>query len=117
MEALDTYDDACLPVPAPASGVVAGDPNQRQRFYVELAPGETTVVSWRELVREAKKGAVSVNSADKTLVPEANNQVASVDSSDKALVQEPNTEVVSSDSPDNYPVVRLYSYFFLLLFL
>ncbi|KAK1393044.1 hypothetical protein POM88_012100 [Heracleum sosnowskyi] len=86
MEALDTYDAARLPVAPPASGVVAGDPKQRQRFYVELAPGATTLVSWKELVREA------------------NNQVVSVDSTDKALVQEDTNQVESPDSSDKYPV-------------
>lgn len=75
MDALDTYDVACLHVAALVSGVVAGNPNQTQRFYVELAPGETTVVSW------------------KALVYEANNEVVSADFSDKALVQKAHSEV------------------------
>lgn len=64
MEALDSYDSARLPVAPPASGIVAGDPNQRQRLYVELAPGETTIVSWKELVQEANNEVVSVDSAE-----------------------------------------------------
>lgn len=98
MEALDSYDTARLPVAARAYGVVSGDSNQRQRFYIELVPGETTIVSWKELVREANNEVVSVKSSDKTLANEANNEVVSVDSSEKVSVQEPNNEVVSPNS-------------------
>ncbi|KAK1393042.1 hypothetical protein POM88_012098 [Heracleum sosnowskyi] len=100
MDSLDTYDAARLPVPAAVSRVVAGDPNQRQRFYVELVPGETTLVSWKELVQEANNEVVSVDSSGKALVQETNIEVVSRDSSDKALVQEAKNEDVSPDSFD-----------------
>ncbi|KAK3211438.1 hypothetical protein Dsin_016144 [Dipteronia sinensis] len=35
------------PAPAPAT--------DRQRFYIELRPGETTIVSWKKLIKEAEK--------------------------------------------------------------
>ncbi|XP_074357213.1 uncharacterized protein LOC141696951 [Apium graveolens] len=103
MEALDTYDNARLPVAAPASRVIAGDPNQRQRFYVELVPGETTVVSWKELVREANNETVSIDSSDKNSVQRDNKEVVAVGSSDKAVVQEPSNALVSADSPEKDP--------------
>lgn len=27
--------------------------SSRQRFYIELKPGETTIVSWKKLIKEA----------------------------------------------------------------
>ncbi|XP_074375334.1 uncharacterized protein LOC141717123 isoform X2 [Apium graveolens] len=105
MEALDTYDDARLPVPTPASRVISGDPNKRQRFYVELTPGETTIVSWKELVREANNKEVFVDSLGKALVKEDSNEVVDVDLSEKTVDQEPNNEVVSLDSPNQDPVI------------
>ena len=35
------------PAPAPDT--------DRQRFYIELRPGETTIVSWKKLIKEAEK--------------------------------------------------------------
>ncbi|WOG91584.1 hypothetical protein DCAR_0310833 [Daucus carota subsp. sativus] len=64
MEALNTYADARAPVAPAASGVVADDPNQRQRFFVELAPDETTIVSWKALVQEANNGVVADDSSN-----------------------------------------------------
>ncbi|XP_010674418.2 ubinuclein-1 [Beta vulgaris subsp. vulgaris] len=42
MAAKEEKGDACLST-------------QRQRFYVELKPGETTIVSWKKLLRKAKE--------------------------------------------------------------
>ena len=64
MEALNTFADARAPVAPPASGVVADAPNQRQRFFVELAPAETTIVSWKTLVQEANNGVVADDSSN-----------------------------------------------------
>jgi len=36
------------------SSSAASTQSQRQRFYIELKPGETTIVSWRKLLREGK---------------------------------------------------------------
>lgn len=48
---------------AGSENVGAGGANQRQRFYVELKPGETNVVSLKKLMREAGE-AVSDDSSD-----------------------------------------------------
>uniref|UniRef100_A0A1D1XVD4 Ubinuclein-1 n=1 Tax=Anthurium amnicola TaxID=1678845 RepID=A0A1D1XVD4_9ARAE len=40
----------------PKEAVAGPLTTQRQRFSVELRPGETTIVSWRKLVREYNKG-------------------------------------------------------------
>ncbi|XP_017238284.1 uncharacterized protein LOC108211250 isoform X1 [Daucus carota subsp. sativus] len=75
MEALNTYADARAPVAPAASGVVADDPNQRQRFFVELAPDETTIVSWKALVQEANNGVVADDSSNEKEELEDNIQV------------------------------------------
>ncbi|KAK1367072.1 hypothetical protein POM88_042633 [Heracleum sosnowskyi] len=46
-----------------AGNVGDGDANQRQRFYVELKPGQTNIVSLKKLLREAGE-AVSDDSSD-----------------------------------------------------
>lgn len=63
---MDAVNADTPPAPAVAAGsvVVAGDPKQRQRFYVELTPGETTIVSWKRLVQQADSEVVSDESAD-----------------------------------------------------
>ncbi|XP_058097436.1 ubinuclein-1-like isoform X2 [Magnolia sinica] len=43
------------PPPPPSSSKHKGAPNQRQRFAVELRPGETTIVSWKRLVKDSRK--------------------------------------------------------------
>nr|BAJ98239.1 predicted protein [Hordeum vulgare subsp. vulgare] len=47
---------AASPVPPPPPAVVA-PPAGRQLFSVELRPGETTIVSWKKLLKEAGLGA------------------------------------------------------------
>lgn len=37
----------------------------RQRFQVELRPGETTIVSWKKLVKDANRASASVSAAAK----------------------------------------------------
>lgn len=37
----------------------------RQRFEVELRPGETTIVSWKKLVKDANKAVKDANKAAK----------------------------------------------------
>ena len=64
MEALNTFADARAPVAPPASGVVAADPNQRRRFFIELAPAKTTIVSWKALVQDANSDVVFDESAE-----------------------------------------------------
>lgn len=49
--------------PAPPPSSSAKDPKEsiasakRQMFSVELKPGETTIVSWKKLLKEAGKGS------------------------------------------------------------
>ncbi|KAG9457132.1 hypothetical protein H6P81_001640 [Aristolochia fimbriata] len=43
------------PPPPPPPSTVTGTNNQRQRFTVELRPGETTIVSWKKLIRDSNK--------------------------------------------------------------
>lgn len=39
----------------------------RQRFQVELRPGETTIVSWKKLVKDANRAAAKAKSPAKEL--------------------------------------------------
>lgn len=39
----------------------------RQRFQVELRPGETTIVSWKKLVKDANRAAAKAKSPAKDL--------------------------------------------------
>ena len=48
------------PARVPSGFVKAGE---RQRFTVELRPGETTIVSWKRLIRDAQKASGSTSAA------------------------------------------------------
>ncbi|XP_061970440.1 ubinuclein-1-like isoform X5 [Populus nigra] len=53
----------------------------RQRFYIELKPGETTIVSWKKLLKDA--------AANKANPSHSNNQTAAAGASTSAFVMEP----------------------------
>ena len=53
----------------------------RQRFYIELKPGETTIVSWKKLLKDA--------AANKANPSHSNNQIAAAAASTSAFVMEP----------------------------
>ncbi|XP_034890877.1 ubinuclein-1 isoform X2 [Populus alba] len=53
----------------------------RQRFYIELKPGETTIVSWKKLLKDA--------AANKANPSHSNNQTAAAAASTSAFVMEP----------------------------
>ncbi|VAH07604.1 ubinuclein-1-like isoform X2 [Triticum dicoccoides] len=48
---------APAPAPAPPQPAAAAPPAGRQLFSVELRPGETTIVSWKKLLKDAGPGA------------------------------------------------------------
>ncbi|KAK6938368.1 Hpc2-related domain [Dillenia turbinata] len=48
-----------------SSFVAAGD---RQRFFVELRPGETTIVSWKKLIKDANKVAGSKPPSEQPII-------------------------------------------------
>ncbi|KAJ8447173.1 hypothetical protein Cgig2_022902 [Carnegiea gigantea] len=50
------------------SSAAASTQSQRQRFYVELKPGETTIVSWKKLLRERKTIDQCPSSTNGTLI-------------------------------------------------
>ncbi|KAJ6929217.1 ubinuclein-1-like isoform X3 [Populus alba x Populus x berolinensis] len=53
----------------------------RQRFYIELKPGETTIVSWKKLLKDA--------AANKANPSHSNNQTSAAAASTSAFVMEP----------------------------
>lgn len=55
--------------PPSSSCIRIGD---RQLFHVELRPGETTIVSWKKLLKDAYKANDGSTSAAPEQVPKAN---------------------------------------------
>uniref|UniRef100_A0A7N0TSD2 Hpc2-related domain-containing protein n=1 Tax=Kalanchoe fedtschenkoi TaxID=63787 RepID=A0A7N0TSD2_KALFE len=45
----------------PSASISLAKSGDRQRFTVELRPGETTIVSWKKLIKEANKASVSAS--------------------------------------------------------
>ncbi|XP_008783317.3 LOW QUALITY PROTEIN: ubinuclein-1 [Phoenix dactylifera] len=71
------------PPPVPAT--------ERQRFSVELRPGETTIVSWKKLLRESGKGTCFPSFwVDPALGPPAAAAAATVENELKDAVPPPN---------------------------
>ncbi|XP_059453871.1 ubinuclein-1-like isoform X3 [Corylus avellana] len=91
---------------ASSSFVKAGD---RQMFTVELRPGETTIVSWKKLLKDANK----VNGSASTSVPDPPADVRPVLESRLAPGQPTEDEVNDAPAPHRFSAViekieRLY---------
>ncbi|XP_068647514.1 ubinuclein-1-like [Aristolochia californica] len=81
------------PNPPPLPSIVPGTINQRQRFTVELRPGETTIVSWKKLIRDSNKAnlpPISTEapsgarpSLESRIAPRATNQSAENEGKDE----------------------------------
>jgi hypothetical protein len=69
----------------------------RQRFYIELKPGETTIVSWKKLLKDA--------AANKANPSHSNNQTAAAGASTSAFVMEP-ASVGTAQQEAQFALVR-----------
>lgn len=73
----------------------------RQRFYIELKPGETTIVSWKKLLKDA--------AANKANPSHSNNQTAAAaaaaGASTSAFVMEP-ASVETAQQEAQFALVR-----------
>jgi len=69
----------------------------RQRFYIELKPGETTIVSWKKLLKDA--------TANKANPSHSNNLTSAAGASTSAFVMEP-ASVETAQQEAQFALVR-----------